>query len=70
MITNVKGPPACLLTCGAIDCHDDGLADEDDDGRLLAAELQATLNVHQRLQRDFTPQHLPADTRQGHCTVN
>lgn len=70
MTTNVKGPTACFLTSGAIDCHDDGLADEDDNGRLLAAELQATLNVHQRLLCDFAPQHLPADTRQGHRTVN
>lgn len=37
---------------------------------MLVAVLQTTLDVHDRLLHEVSPQHLTTDCRQGHCTVD
>lgn len=58
------------LTWGAIDCYDQGLADEEDHWCTLVAVLQTTLDVHHGLPHEVSPQHLTTDCRQGHRTVD
>lgn len=67
---NSSARATCVLTCGAVDGHDDRFADEETHRRGLGAELQTTLDVHHSLPHDPPPQHLPTDGGQGHRSVN
>ena len=59
-----------VLTCGAVNRYEDGLADEETHGGRLRAVPQTTLDGHHRLRHDLPPQDPTADCRKRHGTVN